>query len=80
MFIGNQEGIDVYYKLGTSEDSSIQAYFNSIRNAAQTYHKAYFSDLIEQHKKKLNNQKMFVMFFDTSDNKWHIDLFLAPGV
>jgi len=78
MFVGNQEGIDVWYKLGTSDDASIQAYFSSVRNAAQKHRSAYFSDFIEQRKKNLNNQKTFSMYFDANDKKWHIDLFHTP--
>ena len=78
MFIGNKEGVDIWYKLGTSEDSLTQAYFNSIRNATQKFGSAYFSDIIEQRKKVLNNQKLFFVFFNKEQQKWQIDLFHVP--
>lgn len=78
MFVGNQEGIDLWYKLGTSEDESVKSYFNSVRNAAQTHRSAYFTDVEEQRKKILNNQKIFSVYCD-NDKKWHIDLFHTPS-
>lgn len=78
MFAGSQEGIDVWYKLGTSEDEGVRAYFEAVRNASQKYGSAWFSDLVEQRKKKLNNQKTFFMYYSQDDKKWHIDLFHEP--
>lgn len=77
MFIGNEEGIALWHKLGTSEAS--KSYFECVRSAAQKYRSAYFTDVIEQYKKPLNNQKIFSVSFDISVNKWRIDLFHTPS-
>lgn len=78
MFVGDQNGIDVWYKLGTSQDPAVLTYFNSLRAAAQKYQSIWFSDFEEQKKKKLNNQITYHMFYDVVDARWHIELFNVP--
>jgi hypothetical protein len=77
MLNGNQEGINVWYKLGQSEDGIIKEYVSSIRQAAQRHESAYFSDLIEQLKKPLNNQTVYCLHLDLS-RQWSISLFHKP--
>lgn len=77
--IGNEEGISVWNKLGTTLDEYTQSYFNTLRENAQKYRKVYFSDVVEQRKKVLNNQKVFVLEYSVPLNRWEIQLFHKPG-
>lgn len=76
MITGDKQGIEIWNKLGGSTDKIIGEYFDSVRKAAAKHKEAYFSDLSEQIKKPLNNQKLYNIRFIFEKQQWDISLFM----
>ena len=77
MLIGDEQGIAIYNKIGNSQEFLDRQYFQNLFEAAGKYKSAFFSDITEQRKKKLNNQNIY--WLRMIDNKWRVDLFHKPN-
>jgi len=75
---GNSKGIAVYNKLALSTDPKIQGYFGSMYKNLCDGRTVYFSDMIEQRKKKMNNQILYRMQWDKELLVWDIEEWHVP--
>ena len=76
---GNPEGIQVLSKLRSSKDPEVTEYYERVRKTIYDGKECvYFSDFEEQKKKKLNNQIIYKLFFERSQNQWLIEVFSTP--
>jgi len=78
MFKGDQEGINLLTKLSVSENFETQGYYRTIYTNLNENKYVYFTDVDEQRKKKLNNQRIFIAFVDPATNEWTVNLFFEP--
>jgi len=76
---GNEEGIAVWLKMAASQDKEVLSYVNMLSNAAMKHGNVYFTDLIAQRVKPLNNQKTFFMQYSATDGNWNVTLFHTPA-
>lgn len=74
MISGDPNGLNVLKKLKASSEQPDKNYLRSIKNAAEKFGQAWFSDFIEQRKSKLNNQNTYRLFKDI--DSWKVELFL----
>ena len=73
MLAGDPIGINIYNKLGNSQVKEDQEYFQRVFNAAGKWRQAFFSDISEQRKKRLNNQNIYLLH--VQNDTWRVDLF-----
>jgi hypothetical protein len=76
---GDEEGIKIYNKLGSSDDPQVRNYFRYLGSALERWQSAYFSDFVEQKKKPLNNQKIYYMHWSAEKSSWLVQLFHTPS-
>lgn len=78
-FEGSEEGIAVWSKLISSEDNEALTYARRLSDVAMKHYSVYFTDVIAQKQKPLNNQKVFYMCYSTVSGKWNVSLFHTPS-
>jgi len=76
--VGDQDGIDLWNLMAASTDSIEHAYAISISNAASKFGLAWFTDIVTQRTKKLNNQACWRIEWNGKGSQWEIALFHLP--
>lgn len=76
--IGDQDGIDLWNLMFSSADTAERAYVVSVSNAASQHGIVWFTDIVTQYSKKLNNQAIWRMEWNGNNNQWEINLFHLP--
>jgi hypothetical protein len=78
-FVGDPDGIALWYLMNSSTDKIEQEYIKSVAAAAIKYGKVYFTDIVTQRESKMNNQTTWMMIWDENKIEWNISLFHIPN-
>lgn len=77
--IGDEKGIELIKRMLKSENKDVKEYAIRTYNALKEKSAVYYSDMEEQLKKKLNNQPVYKMYYDTVNKKWKVELWMTPS-
>ncbi len=79
LFCGDKEGAQVWFKLCESKEIADVRFVANSNEIGQEKGKFYFTDIIKQREKILNNQPWYVANWDITRRQWVIEPLLRPG-
>ena len=72
--IGDNDGIELWNRLGSSKNKKEINYFLSLSRAASKFGKIWFSDITRQEFTRAN-QTIYQLAWNARNNEWNISLF-----